>query len=162
MVWNDDVLSRRSHIWHEMHLLPFTQVLGFVVCRTSSKWLGIGSAERSWSDVMKKDRKHSNLLCKSLDEKTTLYPSAKIEEACIFRSHCRQDPDIRWRFKVSKKNWFSSPLKLISFFRFDLELEKWGEYTTDWKESPTTQELLVAERIGRMRCIKSILPWQRQ
>ena len=31
--------------------LPFTKVLGFVVCRVTSNFLGIGASERSWGDV---------------------------------------------------------------------------------------------------------------
>lgn len=45
------VLSKRSHIWHEMHSLSFIQVLGFAACQTASRHLDIGSAERSWSNV---------------------------------------------------------------------------------------------------------------
>ena len=38
-IWfeNDDALSGRSYLWHEMHSLPFTEVLGFVACQTTSK-----------------------------------------------------------------------------------------------------------------------------
>ncbi len=43
-----DALSGRSHILHEMYSLPYTHVLGFVVCRVTSKHLGIGASERSW------------------------------------------------------------------------------------------------------------------
>ncbi len=34
---NDDYLSGQSHLWHEMHSLPFTVVLGCVACQTTSK-----------------------------------------------------------------------------------------------------------------------------
>ncbi len=29
---NDDALSGQSYLWHEMHSLQFTEVLGFVAC----------------------------------------------------------------------------------------------------------------------------------
>ena len=62
---NDDALSRRSHIWHEMHSLPFTQSFASLFCcmTVPSKWFGIGSAGRSWSNVkMIKDEKHFKFL----------------------------------------------------------------------------------------------------
>ena len=40
-----------SHIWHELYLIAYTEVLGLVSCRFSSKPLGIGACERSWGDV---------------------------------------------------------------------------------------------------------------
>ena len=38
-------------MWHQKYSLPFTNVLGFVACRVTSKVLGIGAAECSWGDV---------------------------------------------------------------------------------------------------------------
>ncbi len=66
-----DALERRSHIWHETYSSLYTKVLGFVVCRVTSKRLRslytkvlgsvvcrvtskrlrIGSGECAWSDV---------------------------------------------------------------------------------------------------------------
>ncbi len=80
----NDALFGRSHIWHEMHSNPFMQVLGFVAFRTPSNRLGIGSAERSWSDVkMIKDAKQSNLGGKSLQKRAILNTSGKLDNAGI-------------------------------------------------------------------------------
>ncbi len=57
-----DVFAGHSHIWHEMYSLPYTRVLKFVSCRVTSKHLGIGAGERSWSDMnMIHNGKRSNL-----------------------------------------------------------------------------------------------------
>ncbi len=49
-----DAQNGNFYVWH-------VNVLGFVVCCTISKKLGIGAAERSWSNVNQiKDRKKSN------------------------------------------------------------------------------------------------------
>lgn len=92
---NDDALSGRSHIWHEMHSLPFTEVLGFVACRTTSKRLGIGSAERSWSDVKTiKNGKRASIGGETLEKRAVLYTSAKLEEAQLLRNFgSPKDPD---------------------------------------------------------------------
>ncbi len=42
---NDYAISGRSHILHVMHSLPFTQMLSFVACWTTSKWIGIRVVE---------------------------------------------------------------------------------------------------------------------
>ncbi len=92
---NDDALSGRSYLWHEMHSLPFTEVLGFVACQTTSKRLGIGSAERSWSDVKTiKNGKRANIGGETLEKRAILYTSAKLEEAQLLRnSTSSYDPD---------------------------------------------------------------------
>ena len=41
----------KSHLWHEKYSLPWTKVLGFVVCRVTSKNGDIGVCERGWGDV---------------------------------------------------------------------------------------------------------------
>ncbi len=62
-----------------MHSLPFTEVLGFVACQTMSKHLGIGSAERSWSDVkIIKNEKRANIGDESLEKMAILNTSAKL------------------------------------------------------------------------------------
>ncbi len=52
------------------------------------KRLGVGSAERSWSDEKQiKDGKRLNLGGSSLEEHAILFTSAKLNEAQIKRSH---------------------------------------------------------------------------
>ncbi len=75
---NDDALSGRSYVWHEMHSLLLTEVLGFVAYQTTSKHLGIGSAERSWSDVKTiKNGKWANIGGETLEKWAILYTSAR-------------------------------------------------------------------------------------
>ncbi len=76
-----------------MYSLPFTD-LDFVACRTTSKRLGIGSAELSWSDLKTiKNGKQANIGGESL-ERVILYTSAKLEEAQIMRNtESSNDPD---------------------------------------------------------------------
>ncbi len=55
-------LDKTININNKMHFPPFTEVLGSVVCQTMSKYLGIESAERSWSDMKTiKNGKWSNI-----------------------------------------------------------------------------------------------------
>ncbi len=61
-----DALDGNSSVWN---CLAYTCVIGFVACQVTSKRLGIGSAERSWSDVKQlKDGKWSNLGGSSLEK----------------------------------------------------------------------------------------------
>lgn len=46
-----DVAAGNSKDWHDKYSEPHTEVLGKVAMRTTSKLLGIGSAERAWGDV---------------------------------------------------------------------------------------------------------------
>ncbi len=76
---NDYAQYESSHIWHEMHFLLFTWVLSFVACIMMSKQFGIGSAERSWSDVkMIEDGKRSNLGNKSVEKRANFLTNKQI------------------------------------------------------------------------------------
>jgi hypothetical protein len=46
-----DVMLGLSHRWHEKYSEQYTMVLGMAAYHTTSKHIGIGSAERSWGDV---------------------------------------------------------------------------------------------------------------
>ncbi len=82
------MLNGDSCIWHQIDSLPYTKILGFVACHTTSKQLGIGASERSWSDVKQiKDGKWSNLGSESKEKRAKLYSSARLDEAQIRVSH---------------------------------------------------------------------------
>ncbi len=84
---NDDALSGWSYLWHEMHSLPFTEVLGFFSCQITSKHLGIGSAEWSWSDAKTiKTRKMAYIAGESLKKRAILYTSVELEESQLQRN----------------------------------------------------------------------------
>jgi hypothetical protein len=57
-----DVSYGRSHIWHEKYSLPYTQVLGYVACRVTSKLCGIGPAERGWAADKNQSRTSKSLI----------------------------------------------------------------------------------------------------
>ena len=46
------IQNRNSHLWNHKYSLPHTKLLGFVVCRVTSKIIFIFSFESSWGDVM--------------------------------------------------------------------------------------------------------------
>ena len=81
-----EAISGRSHVWHFNYSLPHTDVLGMVACRTTSKLLGIGSAERAWGDVKHlKSNKRSHLGSNNTEKQAILYTTARINEARIKR-----------------------------------------------------------------------------
>ncbi len=68
-----DAVNGNPFIWHQLYSLLYIKVLDFVACYTTSK-LGIGAAERSWSDVKQiKDGKWSNVDGTSLEKRAILY-----------------------------------------------------------------------------------------
>ncbi len=65
-----------------MHSLPFTEILGFIAYQTKSKQLGIGSAERLWSNVkIIKKGKRANIGGETLEKRAILYTSSNLDEA---------------------------------------------------------------------------------
>ena len=48
-IWKSkDIRNGNSHLWHQKCSLPCTKILVFLVCRFTSKVLGIGSEEHCW------------------------------------------------------------------------------------------------------------------
>lgn len=73
-----DVVEGFSHLWHEKYSLDYTQVLGYVACRDTSKLYGIGPAERSWAAVkIIKNLSRSHLGGSSTEKWSIIYISAK-------------------------------------------------------------------------------------
>ncbi len=78
-----------------MYSYPNTKVLGYIAFWATSKRQGVGSAERSWSDVKQnKDGKRSNLGGSSLEKRVISYTSAKLNEAQIKQSHEIMDTNV--------------------------------------------------------------------
>ena len=76
-----DAVDGKSHLWHKKYSLPYTSVLGNVACRTTSKVLGIGAAERSWGDVKHlKSNKRSHLGSDTTEKQAVIYTSARLQE----------------------------------------------------------------------------------
>ena len=61
-------------------------MLGCVGCGTTSKNLGVGSAERGWGDTKQiKDGKRSGLGAESIEKRSILFTTAKIADARAMR-----------------------------------------------------------------------------
>ena len=86
--WNIKYISdSNSHQWNQKYSLPSNIVLGFVVCRVTTKILGTGSADRSWGDVKTiKPGKRSALGSDISNKHSIVYTSACIEETRIGRT----------------------------------------------------------------------------
>ena len=51
-IWKiKDISDGNSHFWHHKYSLPFTKVIVFVACLSTSKVLVVVEAERSWFDA---------------------------------------------------------------------------------------------------------------
>ena len=63
LIWNIKYISDgNSHLWNKKYSLPSNRVIGFVDCRVTSKTLGIGYIECSWSDIKKPNQERYQLL----------------------------------------------------------------------------------------------------
>ena len=92
-IWNiKDISDSNSHLCNQKYSLPSTKVLGFVYCRSTSKVLGIGYAERSWIDVKTiKLVKRSYPGIEISEKQSVVYTSTCIEEAIIGSTLSRTD-----------------------------------------------------------------------
>ena len=84
-IWKSkDISYGNNHLWHQKYSLPFTKVLGFVSCRFTSKFIGVGAEERSWGDVKTiKSGKRSAIRNDVSEKHSIVYKSACIESARI-------------------------------------------------------------------------------
>ena len=65
-------------------LLPSTKVICFLACRVTSKFLGIGSADHSWSDVKAiKSGKRSALVSDIYEKQSIVYTPSCIGETSV-------------------------------------------------------------------------------
>ncbi len=82
--WNSPYMTQGQScwLWHKQYLLPYTKVLGFVLCRVTSKVLGIGAAERSWGKLKDINLGHrSHIGDESVEMRTILYTTARVNDA---------------------------------------------------------------------------------
>ena len=112
-----DIRDGNIHLWHQKYSLPFTNVLGFVTCRVTSKVLGIGAAERSCGDVNTiKSGKRSSISNDVSEKHGIFYTSACIESARIEQYHSYKPPNDN----CSSHTWNEED------DAFDHQLDKWG------------------------------------
>ena len=84
--WNSPLVDQgKCYLWHEMYSLPYTDVLGIVACRCTSKVLGIGAAERSWKAAKHIKTARSAMGGDTLEKASILYHTARVNDARIAR-----------------------------------------------------------------------------
>ena len=104
-------------MWHQKYSLPFTKVIGFVACRVTSKFLGIGATKRSWGDVKTiKSGKRSAVSSDVSEKQRVFYTSVCIESARI--EQYQSDKQIY--YNSSRHTWNEEGDS------FDHQLDKWG------------------------------------
>ena len=104
-------------MWHQKYSLTFTKVLGFVACRVTSNYLGIGAAERSWGDVNTiKSEKRSAVSSDVSKKQSIVYTSACVESARIEQ----YQSDKQLYYNTSSHTWNEED------DAFDHQLYKWG------------------------------------
>ncbi len=132
-VWfeNENALSARSHIWHEMHSLPFAQENGFVTCQTTSKQLGIGAMwkwlkmESSWIWVVSPKKRELFSTCQQSLRMPVSWDV--IQRMTITLIYLETMIHSESNFVLE----YFYTLFIVSFiFRFDLELKNWEVDTT--------------------------------
>ena len=88
-IWkNKDIRDGNSNFWHQKYSLPCTKVIGFVACRFTSKFLGIGASESSWGDLKTiKYRRRSTISSDVSEKQSIVYTSDCIESTRIEQYH---------------------------------------------------------------------------
>jgi hypothetical protein len=96
-----DARTGKSHMWHEKYSLPYTDVLGVMACRYTSKQAGIGPCEHAWGDVkVMKSGKRCHLSGDSVEKQAVLYTTSRINEARVRRAEMERidapGPNAMW------------------------------------------------------------------
>ena len=80
-IWKSkDIRDDKKHFWHRNCSLPCTKVIGFVACRITSKFVGVGAEELSWNDIKTiKYGKRSAISSYVSEKHSIVYTSACIE-----------------------------------------------------------------------------------
>ena len=75
-------------MWHQKYSLPYTNILGFVACRVTSKVVCISAAESYWGDVKTgKSGKRSAISSHVPEKQSIVYTYACIESNIIEQYH---------------------------------------------------------------------------
>ena len=119
--WNSqDVFKGASHLWHEKYSDPYTEVVGPVGMKSTSKRGGIGPCERAWGGIKHiKSGKRKHLSAKTTEMQGIIYCTARIDESRIRAS----EADAILPSSASLM-WTDDDIN------FDLQLENFGVDTT--------------------------------
>jgi len=147
---SEDLVPGRTHRWHKINLLPFTQVLGRIGCRVCSKIAGIGNAERSWGDVKKiKSGMKSHYNADKTKRKATIYAAGRTELARLEQNNeplkFWDDSDIQGHFDVLRgdnSNDDEQPERIFKAWH-----EEW-ETTSRFINDPVEEAKLLAKYGG--------------
>ena len=153
--WNSQHLKQgNSYLWHKQYSYPYTEMLGKVACRVTSKILGIGSAERAWGAVKHlKTNKRAHLRHKSMEMQSTIFVSACMESARIRRNERMIDPGAAinfWTdddFDVNLESWGISSANMARKQRiFRCWVEEWEQKLIDDKDKGPVAEAKLWEK----------------
>ena len=127
-----DCLAGNSAKWHDKYSRNFTEVFGYIGCRTTSSITGGGGAERSWADCKElKSGKRSKIGSDKLMKQAALYTSSNLRRARIKRAELEKtdctSKEARWGDEDE---------------HFDLGLEKWGVDIDALKQAAVPRRLL--------------------
>jgi len=86
-----------AHLWHKTYSLPRTEVPGKLACLTTSKNLGIGSAERHWKIMKRAKTGQSARLSAESAKKQSLVYGAAMQQRARFRVKKLSDAGKLWR-----------------------------------------------------------------
>jgi hypothetical protein len=157
-IWNSEHLrTGASHLWHQQYSIPFTNYLGKVACRVTSKILGIGSAERAWGAVKHlKTNKRAHLGCEKIKMQSTIFGAACIEGARAAR-HKKVNQKVLWTdedvaFNIGL-NWEEevAPVK-IPHRVFRAYFEDSLEAIHHKKDDPVSEQALL-RKYGGLKCL---------
>jgi hypothetical protein len=97
-IWMASTLSTtRSHEWHKDNSLQQAPEFGSIACITTSKYLGIGMAERQWADVKStKSGQRSHLGSDATEKQSVIFGAACMENA-------------RFAYESSPTTWTNEP-----------------------------------------------------
>lgn len=108
------------HIWHEITSLVFTQVHAFLYIVQHHGSLKLASCSNL---KMIKDTNCTNLGVTFIEIMGILDTSTKLENKCIFRSHCNKDHDV--------DDFGDEGIKWILFCCYLIDHISWWDVTTD-------------------------------
>jgi hypothetical protein len=157
-IWNSDHLQTgASHLWHQQYSIPFTDYLGKVACRVTSKILGIGSAERAWGSVKHlKTNKRAHLGSNAIKMQSTIFGSACIEGARAARKK-KVNQKVLWTdedvaFNVGL-NWEQeTATEKIPHRVFRAYFEDSLEAVHHKKDDPVSEQALL-RKYGGLKCM---------
>lgn len=151
-IWADPQRDDAPHLWHRIHSLPYTKVLGQVGCIVCSKILGQGASERSWGSV--KDITDG--------KRTSISNRALMMQVSCYGAYCNERADLQ---RASDENlnieWTDDDFEALGLDKFLVDVnEITGEkprkvifraWIEDWEKEALTTKSTVNEVMLRRK-----------